>query len=439
MTFERDDLIEGRFRALAAVDEDGDGRVDIALTTGIGTLILMRNTPDGFEQTPLDGIDAVAYSMAWDDLGGDGDLDLVTGSYNAELTQDREFAPLLGGRSGVFVYEATPDGYQRQTLATQAQALALLLEDLDGDGSTDVMVGNDLLTPDAVFLHQDGLWVAAAPFRETTFSTMSLDAADVDNDGDLDVFATDMHPMTDDPATLEAWAPIFEDMEAQPTPEGDPQVMANVLQLNDGDYESSADPFGLTATGWSWSGVFGDLDHDGFSDLYVVNGMAADSLFPDLPDHSLVEENQVFRNEGGNSMTPMPDWGLASEDGGRGMAMADLDADGDLDIVINNLNAPAMVFENQVCGGNSLTLDLRWIGTQNVMAVGSSVTVETSDETLLRTVRTARGYLSSGPTQIHVGLGRSTEAVVTVAWPDGESSIVDARAGEHLRIVRSEG
>ena len=126
-------------------------------------------------------------------------------------------------------------------------------------------------------------------------STMSYDAADLDNDGAQEVFAVDMKPYADDEATLAQWQPVMDMMMDMPHDEGDPQIMENVLYTLDGagNLSNIARDFQLDGTGWSWSAKFGDLDNDGFQDLYVVNGMISQELFSHLPDNELVEENQV--------------------------------------------------------------------------------------------------------------------------------------------------
>ena len=137
-----------------------------------------------------------------------------------------------------------------------------------------------------------------------------------------------------------------------------------------GAYANEAGARGLQASGWSWSAQFGDLDQDGYLDLYIVNGMAAEEMFSHLPGDELVEQNLIFRNDQQGNFQPEPAWGLNATEGGRSMAMADLDNDGDLDIVINNLRAPAIIYENRLCNGNSLTVDLSWPASKNTRAIG---------------------------------------------------------------------
>src|SRR5690606_21044108 len=116
--------------------------------------------------------------------------------------------------------------------------------------------------------------------------------------GSLELFAADMMPYSQDESILAAWQPVLEYMNALPVREGDTQIMENVLQIagQDGTFKNQAEQFGLDTTGWSWSAKFGDLNRDGFLDVYIVNGMIAAELFSHLPNNELVEENQVFRN-----------------------------------------------------------------------------------------------------------------------------------------------
>lgn len=443
LRFDAEPLFVGRFRHVAIVDVEGDDDLDIVLSTGLGTPVLLENLGDRFERTELPGVKAITYSMGWADLGGDGDLDLVTGSYNAELTKARN-SPVLGNDTGVIVHERDGDEYRVTRVAAEAQALAVQFLDMNADGAIDIVVGNDLATPDGVWLDNDGGWLEIEPFTTTTFSTMSLDAGDVDNDGDFDLYATDMAPMTDEPEDVDRYREVAIDMAAIPVPD-EIQIPENVLleattgQAGDPiEFENTAPELGVRATGWSWSGLFGDLDSDGLLDLYVTNGMRSDELFDFLPEDRLVEPNQAFRNTG-STMELTNEWGLDDLAGGRGMVMADLDDDGDLDIVVNNLDVPSRLFENQICGGRNLIIDLEWPGSANTDAVGAVVTVESGDRSFLRRIAATRGYLSGGPLDAHVGLGSSdAEVSVRVEWPDGAVSVInDLAVDRHVTVTRS--
>jgi hypothetical protein len=222
----------------------------------------------------------------------------------------------------------------------------------------------------------------------------------------------------------------------------DPQVMSNVLQVYTGvtGYQNAARPRGVGATGWTWSAKFGDLDQDGWLDLYTVNGMIEKTLFDHLPNHELVEANQARRNTGDGFFRPAPQWGLGSTLSGRGMSMGDLDGDGDLDIVINNLRGSAQLLENRLCEGSSVQVDLRWPASGNTHAIGAIVALHTSAGTFWRDVRSGSGYLSGDAARLHFGIptGAGIRGL-EITWPDGlVSSVRGARPGHLLTVVRQD-
>jgi hypothetical protein len=182
------------------------------------------------------------------------------------------------------------------------------------------------------------------------------------------------------------------------------------------------------------------LDNDGYLDLYSVNGMIEESLFGHMPNHELVEKNQAFRNENGLRFRAMPGWRLDSEYSGRGMLMADLDQDGDLDIVVNNLRGPAQLFDNRLCtSGRSIEVDLRWPASANTHALGATVTLVTDSGTYLRDVRGGSGYLSGDPPRLHFGFPTAATLLrLEIQWPDGALSTLDLLdAGTLLTVTRS--
>jgi hypothetical protein len=423
-------------RAVNSVDVDGDGRPDVVFTHRGGGVSYWRNVGiRQFARGTLPGVLAPAYAMAWGDLDGDGALDLVTGSYDSELAKSRTNAFLLSAGAGVYLYTQSRDGsFAALRLASQAQALAIALPDLNDDGRADILIGNDFKARDRAWLRTDSGWSAATPFSATAESTMSIDQGDLDNDGQPELFVTDMKPYDIGVSTMVAWLPLMAAMQPKHD-RSDPQIVENVLQIRGGDgmYHNQAYARGVDATGWSWSGKFGDLDNDGFLDLYVVNGMIAAELFGHLPGAELVEQNQALRNDGTGHFSPAPAWGLGSTASGRGMSMADLDGDGDLDIVVNNLHKPAQLFENRVCGGSILVVDLRWPASRNTHAIGARLALYTSAGTYYRDVRAGSGYLSGDPAQVHFGFPRGvTLQRLEVRWPDGQFSSVDAPAAHTL-------
>ena len=456
LRFRTERMDHGDSRAVNLVDVDADGWLDIVFTRRTGGMTWWRNRqagePGRFRREVLPGVARPAYAMAWGDLDADVDLDLVIGSYDASLLDDLGNEFLLKGGGGVTFYENRDGKFVPTSLESSAQAMAIALFDVDRDGRRDIVVGNDFAVPDYAWLRGslpdeapsgirgESAWQRTS-FETTSHSTMSLDAGDVDNDGVFELFSTDMMPIDDAPATVAAWDPLMAGM-VDPADPADPQIMSNVLQVATGEagYQNAARPRGVDATGWSWSAKFGDLDRDGLLDLYVVNGMIESTMMAHLPDHELVEANQAMRNVGDGFFRPAPQWQLGSTASGRGMSMADLDGDGDLDIVVNNLRAPAQLFENRLCGGQSLLVDLRWPGSANTHAIGAELTLKTSDATMTRDVRSGSGYLSGDPSRSHFGVpaGASTQSL-EIRWPDGVLSTVrDLQPNTLLTVTRED-
>ncbi len=431
----------GDTRAVNIVDLDGDGKPDILLTRTATAPNYWRNLGNGqFEQDILPGVAAPLYAMTWVDLDGDGDLDLIGATYDAALLNSEGQNVLLSGNSGVFYYQNQGGNFPTVRVADHAQALALIPFDLDGDGKPEILVGNDFAVPDQAWKYSGGEWQLLTPFTQTTYSTMSFDYGDITNSGQYALFASDMKPYTDDSATHAAWASVIKSFRDEPVRKGDPQVHENVLEVPDasGHYVNESEARGVDATGWSWSGKFGDLNQDGYLDLFVVNGMIEGTTFANLPHHELVEEDQAFRNDGTGHFIPAPEWDLGSLESGRGMSMADLDSDGDLDIVINNLHGPAQLFENQLCEGSSIEADLFWPGSLNTRAIGATLILHTDHGDYRRDVRTSSGYLSGDPSRLHFGFPAGTVLnSLEIHWPDGSLSTVDPlKPDELLEITR---
>lgn len=447
LQFRREDFSAGKTRAVVLADVDADGWLDVTLTRNTGALNFYRNlggagAPGQFAREVLPGVAAPAYVVNWADLDGDGDLDLVTGTYDAGLLTDRGSSYLVSGTPrGVFYYENRGGRFALAALSQQAQALAILFPDLNLDGRLDIVVGNDFDVPDMIWLRTDAGWQPAEPFVSTTHSTMSYDQGDLNNDGRFEIFSSDMKPYAGERAG--GWAPMMDSMMigmVQAKVAAERQIMENVLLTrgDDGRYWNVAPDWGVDGTGWTWSSRFGDLNNDGYLDLYSVNGMIEETLFTHLPDHELVEENQAFRNEEGLHFEPMPGWELDSTHSGRGMVLADLDQDGDLDIVVNNLRGPARLFENRLCAGDALEVDLRWPGSGNTQALGARLRLHTGEEILLRDVRAGSGYLSGDAPRVHFGFPPGAALhTLEILWPDGATTeLTNLQPNTRLTVER---
>ncbi|MDQ3327990.1 MAG: CRTAC1 family protein [Chloroflexota bacterium] len=441
LVFRMQKLEHGDSRAVNIVDVNGDGKQDILFSRHTLPPTLWRNLGRGrFVEDTLPGVDGKVYATNWADMDGDGDLDLVAGAYDAGLEKDLGYNFMFtrsGG--GLYVYENRGAEFVGQKLSERAEALAVALPDLDGDGQPEIMVGNDFDLPDEVWRRSGEAWNLITPFRKTTHSTMSLDLGDIDNDGVQEVFASDMKPYDQSVRTLAQWRPMMAQMPHKPV-RGDRQVMENVLQVraDNGTYRNEAYDRYVDATGWSWSAKFGDLDRDGFLDLYVVNGMIANDLFHYLPHGELVEQNRALRNDGQAHFRHAPEWGLGSTASGRGMSMADMDNDGDIDIIVNNLGGPVVLFENRLCGGSAVLVDLRQNHSPNTRAIGARLVLRTTSGSYHRDVRVASGYLSGDPSRVHFGIpDGATVRRLEVRWPDGAVSIVSSvRVNRLLTVTR---
>lgn len=438
--FTRTALSHRDSRAVALVDVNGDAALDIVFTRRLDPPVayLSRAAADAdsapqFSIETLPGITKTAYGMAWADVDRDGDLDLLTGSYDLELRA------LLGEAfegqtaSGVYWHERRASRFHSHLLALRSQALALTV--VPGMEGTYLTVGNDFLLPDGAWVWRDGGWHSDTPFAQTTQNTMSFSVGDVNNDGRLDLFAADMKPRTADPDVLAAWQPVMAKVLEDPT---DRQITENVLQIQhaEGTFRNAAPATDVGATGWTWSTQLADFDQDGFLDLYVVNGMNALDLFSHLPGNELIETNWAFRNHQGARFVPAPEWNLALRTGGRGMTVGDLDFDGDLDIVINNLLAPAVLLENQLCRGSSIQIRLRDGQALNTQGIGARLTLQTDSGTQLRVQEVTSGYLSGLPPVTHFGFPEGTVLQrLEVVWPDGERHMLPDLEADYLYTV----
>ena len=437
--FTRNELSHQDSRAAAMVDVDGDGVLDLVFTRRLDPPVAYLsnvNTSgvDGqFSISWLPGVAKTAYSMAWADIDRDGDLDLLTGSYDLELKALLAEAFEGQTNSGVYWHERRESQFHSHLLALHSQALALtVVPSVDGMKLT---AGNDFLLPDGAWVWREGEWHVDAPFAHTTQNTMSFSVGDVNNDGRLDLFAADMRPRVIDEDIMAAWQPVMAKVLEDPT---DRQITENVLQLQnaDGTFVNLAPETGVAATGWTWSTQLADFDQDGFLDLYVVNGMNALEMFSHLPGNELVETNWAFRNQQGKAFVPAPEWNLGLQAGGRGMTTGDMDFDGDLDIVISNLLAPAVLLENQLCQGSSIQVRLRDGQVQNTRGIGARLILQTDSGTQHRLLEVSSGYLSGLPPVIHFGFPEGAKLQrLEVVWPDGESHLIQDLEANHLYTV----
>ncbi len=339
--------------------------------------------------------------------------------------------------------------------------LAARFYDVNGDGAPDLYVCNDFEDPDQFWLN-DGTGhfrlVPRAALAATSNTCMSVDFGDVDRDGTVDLFTADMLAPT--LAVQQRQIPTHTPLPKPVGATGDrPQWMRNMLHVGrgDGTWASVGDVAGVAATDWTWGSSFLDIDLDGFEDLITLNGQHWDArdadtfdrirdAFPRVPWNEEQKEfprlaipNIVFRNRGDLTFASMPKgWGLgAMPDISHGIALADLDLDGDLDVVASRLDAPTALYRNDATAPR-LAVRLRGEGA-NRSGIGAVVRVRSGALPAQQKEMTAGGlYLSGSEPLLAFAIDPDTTATLEVRWPDGRVSIVrDVRANRLYEVAQS--
>lgn len=337
---------------------------------------------------------------------------------------------------------------------------SVLANDFNLDGWMDIYVCNDYLSNDILYLNnRDGTFTnrIADSFKHLSLSAMGSDLGDINNDGREDLFVSEMLPYDNKRKKLFLNANSYQTYIFTEQFKYQYQYVRNSLQINRGLDPKSGLPIfsdvaflaGVQETDWSWSSLFIDMDNDGFRDLLVTNGFPRDVTDHDFGSfrssnmsrvvsktelYMMIPEirvpNFIFRNNGDLTFTDVSfEWSESIPSFSNGAAYADLDNDGDVDYVVNNINDKAFVFRNNLergpaTGANFLRLDL--VGDKNNPdAFNSKATVHYNDNIQEGIVLSGRGYLSNSETILHFGLGH--EKVVdslVIRWYDNSKTVI---------------
>lgn len=477
---------QGWTTGVTMVDVNGDGHLDIYVSavshlTLHGRNVLYINDGDGTftDRTGEYGLEHVGYSTqaAFFDYDGDGDLDMYLLNHSTHAVRGSTWNPQRrvrdpkagdrffrndGGRfvdvseaAGVF---GGPDGY----------GLGVVVSDLDSDGCPDVFVANDFDESDFLYRNNcDGTFTEsiAAAIGHTSRSSMGVDAADFTNDGRPDLIVLDMLPEREEILKSSANAEDFNIYHLKRQAGYHAQYARNTLHLNRGLGRFSEIGYlaGVYATDWSWAPLFADLDNDGYKDLFVTNGIyrrpndldyisyVADRRIQAALEDGITEEflgtllekmpqiripNYAYRNDGDLTFTNMADaWGLAQPGFSTGAVYVDLNNDGALDLVVNNINAPAGIYRNrarEITDHHYLTVLLRGAGA-NTFGIGAQVIIKHDGMMQMSEQMPTRGFQSSVDPRLHFGLGRSRQLdSLLVIWPDRRFQVLTDVAGDQM-------
>ncbi|HEX2718590.1 MAG TPA: VCBS repeat-containing protein [Gemmatimonadaceae bacterium] len=462
---------EGWKTGVTMADVDGDGRLDLYVSavsylTMHGRNILYVNKGDGTfaDRTKEFGLEHVGYStqaLFFDyDLDGDVDMYLLNHSVHTERgvsahPQREPRHPRAGDKlfrndGGRFTDVSAQAGIYG---GVEGYGLGVVASDFDLDGCPDLYVANDFQENDFLYHNDcDGTFtesIATATGHTSRFS-MGADAADFDNDGRPDLVTLDMLPEREEILKTAASAESYDLFQARVRAGYHPQLARNALQLNRGGMRFSDVAYlaGVAATDWSWAPLFADFDNDGRKDLFITSGIYRRpndldyiayvgneavqatlargagrdelALLQRMPRVPL--PNHAFRNTGNLGFANMGEtWGLAQPGFSNGAVYADLNGSGALDLIVNNVNAPAAIYRNHARarnGNHYLRIDLRGNGA-NTLGVGAKVYVRTGPTRQLLEQQPTRGFQSSVDPRLHFGLGAAAKVdSLVVIWPD---------------------
>lgn len=480
---------------VSIVDINNDGYDDIYLCASGGRdakqrrnrLYINRGNLHFTEEAAAYGLDDTMYSTqaVFFDYDRDGDIDmyLLNHLLNHEQSNDIVNRDLSGNapardklyRNAGLKKDAGHPFFEDVSFVTgiieDGYGLGVTVSDFNNDQWPDVYVANDYLANDVLWLNnKNGTFSngISRSLKHQSYSSMGVDAGDINNDGFTDIISLDMLPEDNRRKKLMYSFLNYERYLLERKVGYDDQFMRNMLQLNNGvrTIRDTAIPFfseigqlsKISETDWSWSVLIVDLDNDGLKDLHITNGMGRDMINNDfisfasdylrsgsgdraqvikavnnkLNEFGIVElGNYCYRNNGNLTFTDVTkSAGTGAPSISNGCAYADLDNDGDQDLVVNNINKDALLLKNELRNGrndnlhNFITLSLTG---QELNRNGFGALIRIYVDSVVQSLEQApaRGYLSTVDKRLHVGIGKATKTdSVVIIWPDGKKQAI---------------
>ena len=481
---------------VAMVDINNDGYLDIYVSVSgppwtpaakRGNLLFVNNGNGTFTESAAKyGIADTGFTTqsVFFDYNRDNCLDLFVLNASPKGFNRIEAPENSGGRAGTIgsyntLYRNNCDGTftdvsrEAGILGDAGFGLGVAIADLNQDGWPDIYVSNDIAPNDVVYMNNgDGTFTnkRSTWFKHTSYSGMGVDVADFNNDGWPDVLQVDMLPRDFVQRKRTTGSTTFAaQMEARRLGYLD-DYTTNALQLSNG-VTPAGDPVfsdiarmaGIAATDWSWAPLIADFDNDGNKDIFVSNGYPKavndrDYVLPSLsasqPFGARTQRNPremlnalygyhvpnyVFRNLGDLTFRDETEtWGMNQPSFSYGAAYADLDNDGRLDVVVNNMNAPAFIYHNvgSIDSAHYLTVKLEG-DAPNKDGIGSQLMVSAGGKKQYLYQSPYRGYMSTVDMRPHFGLGRGTRIdTLAIEWPDGRRQVLSDLQVDRLIVLR---